>query len=103
MVLDHPIWTKSKIPPRTIKAINDIPTGNRNEFIAELISNYQRKASRIHSHKAEAIERWITGQYKHLMSVSEELQAILDLETSGETEWEGITYNDNPNGVSTKG
>ena len=90
---DHPVWFDSKIPPKTLEAINIRYGQERREYLASLIESYELKSSQLVPMSREQMEKWSRKQGEHLQKVISELHAILDIETSGSTTFNGETYN----------
>ncbi len=79
-MLQHPAWSSSKIPPRTLDKINRLNSADRRDYVSGLIANYALKLANIDAAAKKHTENWIKRQAEHLHVVVTELQAIEDLE-----------------------
>lgn len=90
--IDHPAWPKSKLPPQTLAALNRFSSEERRVYLSTLISKRALKQTELESIAKRMGESWVTNQSKWLQSVIDELQAMIDLETRGHVNYDGIEY-----------
>ncbi len=94
-MVTHPKWERSKIPPTLLGGINELQGQYRREYLVERLDKYQTSLSTLEAAGMKIAKNWTTRQAEHLQKVIHELECMLDLETKGKTEFQGITYDDN--------
>ena len=99
--LKHPLWPASKLPPRTLQAINERYGEERRLYLAHLIESYEEKLTVLIPTAREMMQKWTEGQAQHLRRVALELHHMMALETSGKTCWGGRDFVDNTRNTPT--
>lgn len=78
--IENQLREGSKLPPRVIQKILRLSGSERREYLSVLIANYSLKTCNIDAVARKMGEQWIVNQYKHLASVIDELQGLLDVD-----------------------
>lgn len=88
-VLEHPVWDKSFIPPRTLAKINRLDSEGRRLYVAQLLYDNSKAVDNVKAVAVKMQEEWLDSQVIHLEKVRLEYEAILSLEVRGNTDFKG--------------